>query len=209
MQGDDNMQSIENKIYSRICGKGRGWTFSNKDFSDSGRSGTIDLALHRLLKVGKIRRVCRGIYDYPEYSELLQQTLSPDIDRVAHALARRSGWRIQPSGNTALNLLGLSTQVPAQFVYLSDGPTRQYRIGNTKLTFKKTALKEAGLRYRESVLLVQALKALGRDHVTDDIINKSRSRFSMSRRKRIVKDTRYVAGWIVENIQKICREGKE
>ena len=203
------MQSVENKIFGRIRRKGPGWTFSNKDFSDCGRAGAVDLALHRLLKAGKIRRVCRGVYDYPQYSELLQQTLTPDIDQVAHALARRSGWRIQPSGNTALNLLGLSTQVPAQFSYLSDGPNRQYRIGNTDLTFRKTALKEAGLKHRKSALLVQALKALGRDRITDDIINRVRERFSSSERGRILRDARYVSGWIVEKIREVCRTGGE
>lgn len=203
------MQSIEKKVYSRIRGKGRGWTFSNRDFSDLGRSGAIDIALHRLLKAGKIRRICRGIYDYPQCSKLLQQTLSPDIDRVAHALARRSGWRIQPSGNTALNLLGLSTQVPARFVYHSDGPSRQYRIDNTSLTFRKTTLKESALKHQESALLVQALKALGRDHVTDDIIDRVRKRFSAPERRRILRDAQYVSGWIVENLQTICRGGRK
>jgi hypothetical protein len=203
------MQSVENKIFSRIRRKGPGWTFSNKDVSDCGRAGAVDLALHRLLKAGKIRRVCRGVYDYPQYSELLQQTMSPDIDQVAHALARRSGWRMQPSGNTALNILGLSTQVPAQFTYLSDGPNRQYRIDSTELTFKKTALKEAGLKDRKSALLVQALKALGRDRITDDIIDMARERLSASERQRILKDARYVSGWIVEKIHEICRTGGE
>lgn len=203
------MQSMEKKICGRIRGKGRGWIFSNKDFSDLGRSGAIDVALHRLLKAGEIRRICRGIYDYPEYSELLQQTLSPDIDHAAHALARRSGWRIQPSGNTALNLLGLSTQVPAQYVYLSDGPNRQYQIAKTKLTFRRTALSEAGLKRGESSLLVQALKTLGRDRITDDVIKKARRRFSVVEKKRILNDTRYVAGWIVESIKKICRKEEE
>jgi len=203
------MQSIENKIYRRICGNSRGWTFSNNDFSDLGRPGSIDIALYRLHKSGKIRRICRGIYDYPKYSELLGQWLSPDIDRTAHALARRSGWKIQPSGNTALNLLGISTQVPARFVYLSNGPNRIYRIGDIDLTFKKTALKEAALRYRESALLVQAIKALSNQNNIDKIIKLARRRFSLSERKRILKDTRYITDWIVEIIRKICHEGEE
>lgn len=200
------MQSIENKIYRRICGNSRGWTFSNNDFSDLGRPGSIDIALHRLHKSGKIRRVCRGIYDYPKYSDLLGLWLSPDIDRTAHALSRRSGWRIQPSGNTALNLLGISTQIPARFVYLSNGPNRMYRIGDIDLTFRKTSLKEAALRYRESALLVQAIKALTSQNNIDEFINLARRRFSLSKRKRILKDTRYITDWIVEIIRKICRE---
>ncbi|HDL63959.1 MAG TPA: hypothetical protein ENH12_01075 [Proteobacteria bacterium] len=203
------MQSIENKIYRRICGNGRGWTFSNNEFSDIGSPASIDIALHRLYKSGKIRRVFRGIYDYPKYSDLLGQWLSPDIDRTAHALARRSGWRIQPSGNTALNLLGISTQVPARFIYLSNGPNRIYRIGGIDLTFKKTTLKEAALQHRESALLVQAIKALTSQNNIDEFINLARKRFSISERKRILKDTRYITDWIVEIIRRICREEEE
>jgi hypothetical protein len=85
--------------------------------------------------------------------------LSPDTDQVARALARKFNWRIQPSGATALNLLGLSTQVPARAVYLSDGPDRSYTVGNTGLDFEHTALKEVGFKLRESGLIVQALKS--------------------------------------------------
>ncbi|VGO15746.1 hypothetical protein PDESU_04331 [Pontiella desulfatans] len=72
-------------------------------------------------------RVLRGIYGYPRFSELLQDTMGPDFDQFAHALARKSGWRVQASGNTALNLLGISTQIPAQALYLSDGPLKNIR----------------------------------------------------------------------------------
>ena len=108
------MQSINNKAISRIYGRGRGWAFSPNDFVEGFSRDQIENALSRLCREGKIRRVCRGIYDYPKYSELLQQELSPDFDQVAQAFARKFSWRIQPSGDTALNLLGLSTQVPGR-----------------------------------------------------------------------------------------------
>src|SRR5277367_6165672 len=126
-------QSIEDKLVSRIYGNGRGWAFSQADFADLGGRSAIDLALHRREHDGIIRRVIRGIYDYPGYSKTLRGPVSPDIDQVAHALARKFVWRIQPDGATAQNLLGLSTQVPAQAVYLSDGPDRSYALGKTSL----------------------------------------------------------------------------
>jgi Family of unknown function (DUF6088) len=95
---------------------------------DLGGRPTVDSGLHRLEKRGAIRRVIRGIYDYPRFSKLLDQSLSPDIDQIAGALARKFRWRIQPSGATALNFLGLSTQVPARAVYLSDGPDRVQEV---------------------------------------------------------------------------------
>lgn len=105
------MQAIEQKILSRIYGRGRGWSFTKTDFVADFGEANIHKALSALTQAGTIRRVCVGVYDYPRQSELLGQ-LSPDVDQVAQALARKFNWRIQPSGDTALNLLGLSTQVP-------------------------------------------------------------------------------------------------
>lgn len=119
------MQSIENKLFSIIKGTGRGYVFSAADFSDKFNGTTVDWVLSNLVLQNKIRRVMRGIYDFPKYSELLSQYLSPEIDKVAHALARKFKWRIEPSGDTALYLLSLSTQVPARYVYHSDGSKRE------------------------------------------------------------------------------------
>jgi len=105
-------QAIEQKILSRIYGNGRGWAFSQADFADLGARSTIDSALHRREREGVIRRVIRGIYHYPRHSKALGGPTSPNIDQIAHALARKFNWRIQPNGATAQNLLGLSTQVP-------------------------------------------------------------------------------------------------
>lgn len=203
------MQAIENKAYSRICGNGRGWTFSNKDFSDIGTPGAVDTTLHRLVKDGKIRRACRGVYYYPKYSELLKQDLGPDIDEVAHVIARRSGWRILADGSTALNLLGLSTQVPARWMYLSDGAQRRtsYTIANNTLVFKNAPLKEAGLKHHMGSLIVQALKTLGQERIDSELIGKLSRRIPAEEKKRILRDTRYVTGWMREAILKACKEG--
>jgi predicted transcriptional regulator of viral defense system len=117
------MQTIENKIIYRIYGHGRGWSFSANDFTAEFKRSSIDWVLSNLTESGKVRRIYRGIYDHPKYSELLKQNLSPDYDQVAQAFARKFNWRIQPTGDAALNLLGLSTQVLSRPVYLSDGPS--------------------------------------------------------------------------------------
>ncbi len=199
-------QSSENKILNRIRGTGSGWSFSPRDFLDLGERATIDSALHRLTAKGQVRRVIRGIYDYPRYSELLKQQLSPDIDQVARALARKFRWRIQPSGATALNLLGLSTQVPARAVYLSDGPDKSFKVGNTTLAFEHTALKEAGFKLGESGLIVQALKSLGQERITPEVISKIRTWLPTSLRPRILTDTKTATGWVYSVIQQIAQE---
>jgi hypothetical protein len=199
-------QGIENKIISRIYGRGRGWAFTKTDFVAEFGESNIHQALSSLTKNGKIRRVCRGVYDYPRYSELLNRQLSPDLDQVAHAMARKFNWRIQPSGDAALNLLGLSTQVPGRWVYLSDGPGRVYDVGSHALVFKKSALKDVGFKYRESGLVVQALKALGREHVDQKVIQGIRKQLESKGCERILRDTRSVTGWVYETIKRICRE---
>ncbi len=200
------MQSVENRIVSRIYGNGRGWSFSKKDFSDIADDGAIRLALMRLTQRGTIRRVMLGIYDYPRFSEFLQETLGADFDQVAHALARKFGWRIQPSGNTALNLLGLSTQVPAQAVYLSDGPSKTYEIGTRELCFKKTALKESGFKYRESELVVQALKELGQKRMDNAVREKLRHAIPSEKWPKLVRDTKSATTWIQEILRKTAKE---
>ncbi len=201
------MQAVEQKILSRIYGRGRGWAFTKTDFVAGFGEANIHQALSTVARAGKIRRVCHGVYDYPRHSDLLGQALSPDIDQVAQALARKFNWRIQPSGEAALNLLGLSTQVPGRWIYLSDGPSREYSIGEDGrqiLAFRKSSLKDTGFKYRESGLLVQALKALGKERVNAAVIDTLRRRLEPKLCRRILSDTRAVAGWILQIIKQVC-----
>lgn len=197
-------QSIESRLVSRVYGTGRGWAFSPNDFSDLGTRSSIDVALHRLLAKGTIRRVMRGLYDYPEHSARLGRDLSPDLDQVARALARKFGWRMQATGPAALNLLGLSTQVVERIAYLSDGPSRTYFIGKQELIFEHTALKELGFRHRESSLLVQGLKTLGPERISAETIRKLRDFLDDQTRPKVLKETSRVTGWIREALLKVC-----
>ena len=106
----------------------------------------------------------------------------------------------------AQNLLGLSTQVPARATYLSDGPDRAYRIGNTALIFEHTVLKEAGFKLRQSGLIVQALKSLGSDRVTPEVISKIRQWLPRGLRTAVLTDTRTATGWVRTAIQQIVQE---
>jgi hypothetical protein len=199
------MQNVSNKILARIYSRGRGWAFSKIDFIPPFSAIEVRKALSDLSKKGTIRRVSQGIYHYPRYSEILQQDLSPDMEQVAYAYARKFNWRIQPSGNTALNYLGLSTQVSARHLYISDGPSRTYKIGNQSLEFKHMAMRETGLKLRESRLLVQALKALGKEHITTDIIKKISNTMGNVPSDKILRDTQRVSVWIYEAIEEILK----
>ena len=200
------MQSVQDKVAERLRRKGTGWVFSKTDFAGLGSDGAIRLALVRLEQRGMIRRVLRGLYECPRFSQLLGQRMGPDLDEVAQAIARKFGWRIQPSENTALNLLGLSTQVPTQAVYLSDGPPTVYDVGGRSLVFKKRALKESGFQYRESEQVVQALKALGQVRVDANVYKRLRSAIPASMWPKIGRDTRTAPAWIHDIIRNIRRE---
>ena len=201
------MKSIENKASARIYGNHRGWAFSKIDFLDLGSDADIRKALSKLAAKGTIRRVLRGVYDYPRTSKLLDTEMGPDLNQLAGALARRSGWRIQPSENTALNLLGLSTQVPALSVYLSDGPSKTYEIGKQQLIFKKRPLKESVFKHKESELVVQALKALGKERSDKEILQKLANTWTPNKWKKILRDTKTAPAWVsgmIRNISKLA-----
>ncbi|MEX2516257.1 MAG: DUF6088 family protein [Gammaproteobacteria bacterium] len=203
------MKNLIESCYYFIIGHGRGWAFSSSDLLSRFSRQQADSLLSELVKQGKIRRVARGMYDYPAYSELLKKELSPDIDQVANAYARKFNWRIAVSGETALYMLGLSTQVPASYVYLSDGSGRRYEVMGQTLVFRKAKLKDIGFKHRDSTLLVQALKALGKEHVTPEVIARIRAQIAPVYYERILRDTRSSTGWIYEAIGQICRSDSD
>ena len=198
------IKSIENKMLNRIHGNGSGWVFSPRDLANIGSRSAIGLALYRLEQKKKIRRAIRGIFYYPKIGTLLGQEMPPDIDRIAQALGRKFGWHIQPGGATALNLLGLSTQVPARALYLSTGPNRTYELPTTTLIFQHSALKETNFKRPESGLIVQALKALGPKRITPKVIAKIRAWLDPNLRKRVLDDSRSATAWVYAAIQKIA-----
>lgn len=190
-----------------IAGHGRGWAFSSVDLINKFDRQQIDNVLSDLSKDKKIRRVAKGIYDYPKYSELLKKELSPDIEQVALAIARKFNWRIEVSGNSALNILNLSTQIQAKYIYLSDGPNRSYKLLNdVVIEFKKSTLKDIGFKYKESSLIVQALKELGKENITNETIEKIKDKIEPKMYEKILKDTQTTTVWIYEIIKKICKD---
>jgi hypothetical protein len=196
---------MSDRILKRIQNMGRGFAFTAKDFLDFGKRGAVDMALSSLTKAGKIRRVCRGVYDYPVQSELLGDRLAPDFDQVAHAIARNTGAQIQPTGAIAANLLGLSDQVPAKIEYLTNGRSRTVRIGSQTITLKKTRPKEL-LPNETSATVVQALLFLGRDAINNDLIVRLRRILTPAQRRRLLKDAKYTSDWVADTVRHIAEE---
>jgi hypothetical protein len=200
------MQSIDSKILSRIYGRGRGCVVTPTDFLDQGSRQSVDLALHRLVKKGILRRLARGLYDYPRIDPELGP-LSPTIDEVAKALKGRDNIRLQPSGGYAANILGLSEQVPVKVVFLTDGPTRRVQIGNRIIVFKHTTPRSMVTAGRVSGLVIQALRYIGQRHIDDSISKRLRNKLSVDDKKQLLQDIRYAPAWIAAEMRRIAQQG--
>jgi hypothetical protein len=196
-------QTMKNHILDRIGRFGAGRAFMAKDFLDIASRGTIDMALSSLVREGKIRRIRRGLYDVPRSNPALGGVLSPDIDQTARALARRHRWTIVPQGAWAANLLGLSTQVPAKIVYLSDGPNRRIQIENRTLSFRHARPHVLGEQAGLSALVVQAFRYIGKEHVDQRAILHLQSLLSGVEKRKLIKATRFGVEWIYEIAKKI------
>jgi hypothetical protein len=203
------MSTIQNEIIDRIRGQGRGKVFTPKDFLDLGSRDAADQSLSRLVKGGEIQRLGRGLYHYPRVNERLGIPLGPDLDEIAEALARQTGSRVVPSGAVAANRLGLSTQVPAKPVYLTDGRTRQVRIGNTIFQLRHAAPKEFPVGCRTSAMVFQALRHLGQVAVDDQVVSQLRRALSSEQLKELLRDARYTTDWIATVVRQVVREEGE
>ena len=192
------------QILSRIESMAKEEVFIISDFSDLADEATVRKALSRLEEDGKIRRIMRGVYENPKFNDFLGEYVKPHPDKIAKALARNYGWTIVPCGDTALNMLGLSTQVPAVWLYVSDGNYREYTCGNFVIQFKRTANKEISKISFKTALVIQAIKALGKDKITDDVIVKIRSLTTDEEKEQMFVEAKYATAWIYDVIKEIC-----
>jgi hypothetical protein len=201
--------SIQDKIVDRLRRHGRGKVFTPKDFLDIGGREAVDQALSRLARAETVQRLGRGLYYYPKMNKRLGIAIPPDVDEIADALARQTGSRIAPSGATAANRLGLSTQVPARPVYLTDGRSRQVRVGNFVVVVRHVSPKELPVGHRTSATVLQALRYLGRDAVDATMVSRIRKALSPRNRSQLLRDARYTTDWIGDAVRQIAAEQTE
>ena len=195
------MQEIRRRIEAAKIGS----VFVASDFADITETKRVSEYFTRLSADNTVKYVMRGVYYKPEYSKLLDEYIAPDPDAVAKAIARNYGWSITPCGDTALNLLGLSTQVPVVWSYVSDGPYKEYSYGNTMIKYKHTANKEISKNSPKTGLVIQALKTLGKDNIRNDTVERIKSKITPDERKRMLTEAQYATAWIYEIIKTICR----
>ena len=188
-------KSIDYRILATIRGRGRGSVLVPADFLEIGSREAVDLVLHRMARKGTIRRLARGVYDFPKEHAILGPLL-PSAEDVAKALAGRDCTRLQPAGAYAANVLGLSEQVPAKAVFLTDGPSRTVNIGSTTIQLRRTTARNMATAGRLSGLLIQAMRELGREHVTPERLERLKRTLPEEKRHELIKDLKYAPAWM-------------
>ena len=198
-------EKIQKEIEKRIEKMEFGMVLSARDFSDISNQDASNKALSRLEKEGKIKRIIRGLYYVPEFSELIGEYSLPRIDMIAEAIARKFNWSIAPSGDTALNVLGLSTQVPNTWNYVSDGPNREYDIDGIALTFKRIKQSEISGFHTITVTVIQAIRGIGKDYISSKHKTILKNNLSEEDKKIVLEESRIASSWIAEIIKEICK----
>ena len=202
----NTVKSIDTRVLDSIRERGRGSVFVPADFLQIGSREAIDITLHRLARKGIIRRLARGVYDFPKHHPVLG-AISPSTDAVAKALAGRDRTRLQPAGAYAANALGLSEQIPARAVFLTDGPSRTVRIGGTTIQLRRTTAKNMAAAGRLSGLLIQALRHLGEKHVTPERRAHLKRSIPPKKRRELMKDLPLAPAWMHRIFRELAPEG--
>lgn len=201
------MNSYLDQIKNRINDFDSRKVFINNDFLDIAGNETVRRTLNQLVSENKIKRVINGFYYNPIYSELIGEYEAVSIHELALAIARKYNWNIAPYNSTALNLLGLSTQVPTHYKYISSGRYKEYKIGDTILEFKKVNPGEIANMSLKTATVIQAIKSLGKENINAQVMQKIRENLTQEERTDLMNESKSVPAWIYEVIREIC-EGK-
>jgi hypothetical protein len=175
---------------------GPGSVVSPSDFLPFGSRTAVDQALSRLAKDGTLRRLRRGVYYVPQVNERLGIALSPTPDAITQALARSHKTQVQVAGAQAANLLGLSEQVPARIVYLTDGTASRLQVDNQTIELRHAAPRSMQTAGRISGTVIQALRHLGKTQVTPEVISRLREALSDQDKQTLRQDLLLAPGWM-------------
>jgi len=200
-------ESTENHILDKVKKAKRGSLYFTESFLSVGNAKAVSKALERLTKEGELQRVAHGIYVRPEIDPVVGP-VTPGIEAIAAAIAKRDKARIIPTGVYALNRLGLSTQVPLNVVYLTDGAARKVKIGKRTIAFKKATPKNVAAIGEISRMAIQALRTIGKEKVTPDEIEKIQQLLKKEKPTHLQHDIRLAPEWIRRIMQPVLNENK-
>lgn len=194
-------ESTADKIQEIVDRQPEGTLFFPEDFADLGSPENVRKALERLQNRQKITRVAQGIYARPKQNAYIGSVL-PSAEEVAAAIAKRDRARILPTGSTALNALGLSTQVPMKIVLLTDGTARIVKVGKRTINFKKTTPRNLAVKGAISSLVIQGLKAIGKGKLSESDEQKLISLLRKEKYEDLLHDIRLAPVWVQQIMKK-------
>jgi hypothetical protein len=181
----------------------KGALFSLQDFEKFGSYELVKRTVNNLVKRQYLKQVYRGIYQKPNYSEFLRMYVEASPEEIAKKYAEMKQWKIAPAGDMALNILGLDTQVPNNYKYISNGPTRKIKIDNgVAIHFRNVSQREADMNEISS-LVIEALKQVGKENITDSLLRKIRGKLTDQQFQQLRKDSSLSRIWIKEYITKM------
>jgi predicted transcriptional regulator of viral defense system len=197
------VKSIVNEIENKVKYGRRGKILFASDFSSFGLPKAVNKAMERLTESGMLIRLAQGIYLYPKMDTRLGLgILYPTVETIAREIAKRDKARIVPTGAYALNVLGLSTQIPMNVVFLTDGAPRKISIGNGKgIVFKRTVPKNLAFKNNMLMLIVTALREIGEKRLTAEQLNRIADLLSKEKKEDIRAEIALAPAWIQKRIK--------
>lgn len=156
------------KILGEITKSEPGTIFFISDFAELNNDIMVGRVLSMAEKMGKLIRISKGVYFKPLYSNF--GLVYPSTEKIVEAIAKRDKAKIIPTGDTALNLLGLSTQVPMNPVFLTSGSSRVIKIGKRKIVFKHSVPRNFAFKGKIVPLIIQAMKSIGQKNLNEQFI---------------------------------------
>lgn len=200
------LKTIEEKIMAKVIRRGRGTVFFGTEFLDVGHPDAVRQALSRLARAETIRRIGSALYHYPAINDKLGGELPPSADDVARAIARRTDSRIVATGALAANLLGLSTQVPAKRVYLTNGPSRSIAVGSYSLSFRHVSPRRMAVKGEISAMVFEALRYLKQENSTEEVVTRLRRSLPLEAKVQLRRDLQYATIWMRPLVERIVRK---
>ena len=189
------MQSVEYKIEKAIKSKPKGSLLLPEDFNNKGSAESVRKALQNLKEKGLIKSVAHGIYVRPVIDQYIGEVL-PSAEEVAKTIAKRDKSKIVPTGAYALHALGLSTQIPLKLVFLTDGAPRTISVGKRTIKLKKTSPRNLKAKGEISSLVIQALREIGQDNVTEEELKKIMELLQKENQSDLKHDISLAPEWI-------------
>ena len=173
--------------------------FFSSDLSYTGvKSSLIQKVLERETNAGRIMRLGQGIYYMPKVDDVYGLgIIYPSLEEIARRLAERDKVRIEPTGANAANLLGLSTQVPMNLCFLTDGSSKEIKMSNGRtLKFIHAPLKNFTFTNRTLMLITFALKEIGKDNILSEQTDRIRKLLANIPLEQTKVDLKLMPAWI-------------